>query len=115
MPQIRTSALSAIGSIIFLIASGTWIFHILEDWSLAKSFYFTVATLTTVGYGDLHPTSDTSRIVTSLFILVGVGIMITALTSIGSRYLSQQEKRISEATLKHLLHEENSDKTKQSS
>ena len=96
MPQIRTSVVSAIMAIASLIGFGTWAFHLLEDWSWAESFYFAVATLTTVGYGDIHPTTDESRIFTALFILVGVGIVITALTSIGSKYLSTQEHELSD-------------------
>jgi voltage-gated potassium channel Kch len=96
MPKLRTSVLSAVFSIILLIGAGTIMFRFLEEWTWAESFYFSVATLTTVGYGDIHPTTDESRVVTALFILVGVGIVIAALTSIGSRYLSTQEYQLSD-------------------
>ena len=95
MPQIRTSIMSAVFAIFALIGVGTWIFHSIEDWSWAESFYFSVATLTTVGYGDIHPTSDGSRVFTAIYILVGVGVVIAALTSIGSKYLSSQEHQLS--------------------
>jgi hypothetical protein len=35
-----------------------------------------VATLTTVGYGDLHPTSDGTRIFTIIYILTGLGVLV---------------------------------------
>jgi len=41
----------------------------------------TVVTLTTVGYGDLAPTSRASRLYTMALILTGVGFMIYAVTS----------------------------------
>ena len=96
MIKFKTSVLSAVFSISVLIGFGTWAFHLLEEWTWAESFYFSVATLTTVGYGDIHPTSDSSRVFTAIFILVGVGIVIAALTSIGSRYLNTQEKELSD-------------------
>lgn len=95
---------------IGLIAAGTIVFHYLEDWTLAQSFYFSVATLTTVGYGDITPTTDETRVVAALFILVGVGVFIAALTSIGSRYLSNQEHQLSDNLTRRLRH--NKTKTK---
>ena len=96
MRNLRTSVISASLAIATLIGAGTVVFHYLEEWSFAESFYFSVTTLTTVGYGDLAPTNDTSRMVTAFFILIGVGIVLAALTSIGSRYLSSQEHQLSD-------------------
>ncbi|MCX6747534.1 MAG: potassium channel family protein, partial [Candidatus Nomurabacteria bacterium] len=60
----RYHIFAAIFVIVFFISIGTVGFHILEGWDLPTSFYFSVATLTTVGYGDLHPTYDLSRVFT---------------------------------------------------
>jgi voltage-gated potassium channel Kch len=102
MMKFKASVLSAVFSIVVLISFGTWAFRLLEDWTWAESFYFSVATLTTVGYGDIHPTTDESRVFTALFILVGVGIVIAALTSIGSRYLATQEHELSDSLTRRL-------------
>lgn len=95
MRRARTSVISAIITLVSLITLGTITFRQLEGWSWAESFYFSVATLTTVGYGDIHPTSDGSRVFTAFYILVGVGIVVTALTKVGSAYLSKQEHQLS--------------------
>jgi voltage-gated potassium channel len=95
MLKIKTSVISAIFSLILLIGFGTWAYQQIEGWTFGQSFYFSVATLTTVGYGDIHPTTDASRIFTAIYILVGVGVVITALTSIGSKYLNSQERELS--------------------
>jgi hypothetical protein len=95
MLKIKTSVISAIFSLILLIGFGTWAYQQIEGWTFGQSFYFSVATLTTVGYGDIHPTTDASRIFTAIYILVGVGVVIAALTSIGSKYLSSQERELS--------------------
>lgn len=96
MIKIRTSIVSAILAMMILIGFGTWAFHVLEGWTWGRSFYFSVATLTTVGYGDVHPTTDGTRIFTAFFILIGVGVVIAAITSIGARYLATQEKQLSD-------------------
>lgn len=100
--KIRVSVVSAVISMIGLIVAGTVVFHYLEDWTLAQSFYFSVATLATVGYGDITPTTDETRVVAALYILVGVGVFIAALTSISSRYLNNQEHQLSDNLTRRL-------------
>ncbi len=104
--KLRTSLVSAVVSLFGLIGIGTWIFHVIEEWSWAESFYFSVTTLTTVGYGDLFPTTDGSRIIASIYILIGVGIVFTALTTIGSQYLRRQEHQLSENIIRRVRNQE---------
>ena len=75
-----------------LIAAGTVSYHYLEDWSWTESFYFTVCTLTTIGYGDLYPTSDTSRLFTAIFALVGVGAAFGSFGALGAMYIKRGER-----------------------
>ncbi len=65
-------------------------FHHLEHWTWVESFYFTVVTVTTVGYGDLHPTTDVSRLFTALFILLGVSIGAGILSYFGSNAMKRR-------------------------
>ena len=58
-----------------------------EDWSLIQSLYFSVVTLTTVGYGDLTPTSEYSRIFTIVYIFIGVGVLVLFLSSLAHQYI----------------------------
>ena len=53
-----------------LLVSGTMFYWSVEDWTLVQSLYFSVVTLATVGYGDLTPTSDFSRIFTIIYTAV---------------------------------------------
>lgn len=69
----------SLGVIILLGSLGyVW----LEGWSFLDALYMTVITLTTVGYGDLHPTTPASRLYTIVLILVGVGFMLYVITSL---------------------------------
>jgi voltage-gated potassium channel len=58
--------------IVTIFATGTAGFHLIEKFSLLDSFYMTVITIATVGFGEIHPLSDTGKIFTSLLILFGV-------------------------------------------
>ena len=85
---------AAVSSIVLVLSSGTIIFHRLENWTWTESLYFTVVTTTTVGYGDLHPTSDASRFIAIFFILFGVGVLITAISYLGAYFINRGGKRI---------------------
>jgi len=92
--RIKIQIAAAASSLMILIAIGTVVYKFIEDWTWTQSFYFSVVTLTTVGYGDLHPTSDASRLFTSFYILIGVAIALAAITVIGTSYLKRRESRI---------------------
>lgn len=47
-----------------------------EDFAtFLDAFYFSVATMTTVGFGDVTPTSETGRLLTVLMILTGIALI----------------------------------------
>ncbi len=62
---------------IIILMSGSVVYHYIEDWSWIDSIYFSVITLTTVGYGDLAPQTDTGKIFTIFYVLTGVGLMFS--------------------------------------
>lgn len=80
---------------ILLFVAGTLAYHQLEGWSYTDSFYFTGVTLTTIGYGDLHPTTDSSKLFTVFFAIAGIGILLVTLTFLG-QYFLQREKEFKE-------------------
>lgn len=83
----------AVTSLIGWIALGTIVFRKLEGWTLIQSFYFSVVTITTVGFGDLTPSTEVSRLCTAIYILVGVSIGLVTLSSIGSEFIQEREKK----------------------
>ena len=70
-----------LAAVLALLTIGTVVFHLLEGWSIADSFYATAQTVTTVGFGDISPTTLYGRIFASVFMLFGVGVVLYALTS----------------------------------
>jgi voltage-gated potassium channel len=57
--------------VVFVV--GLCVFMFVEGWSFIESFYMMVITLSTVGFGEIHPLSDRARIFTALIIICGVG------------------------------------------
>ena len=57
-----------------LLAGGTVFSSQVEDWSILDALYFCVMTITTVGYGDLTPTSALSKGFTIGFVILGIGV-----------------------------------------
>jgi len=97
-PHTLAQKAAAISALLLLIIIGTISYHWLENWSWVQSFYFTVCTLTTVGYGDLYPTTDDTRFFTAIFILSGVSIALAALGLIGSSYIDKRARRITQSS-----------------
>ena len=85
----RAIFITAVG----LLLSGTLFYWVVEDWGPVDSFYFTVVTLTTVGYGDLAPTNDWSKLFTVLYIFVGIGIIASLITTLAARSASRASAR----------------------
>ncbi|NNC74902.1 MAG: two pore domain potassium channel family protein [Acidimicrobiia bacterium] len=71
-----------------VVAAGTVFYRAVEGWRWLDSLYFTVITLTTVGYGDISPKTDLGRSFTIVFILVGVGLLLAFIERI-ARYASE--------------------------
>lgn len=82
-----------VSTLFALIVGGTFLFHWLEPFTWIQSFYFTVTTMTTVGYGDLTPSNDTTRLFVSFYILVAVSLYVSLITHFGSHYLEFRESR----------------------
>ena len=60
-----------------LLVAGTIFYNRVEGWGLLDSFYFTVVTLATVGYGDFAPTTPASKIFTAVYIFLGVSFFVS--------------------------------------
>ncbi len=62
--------------VIIIIVIGTVFYHEVEGWGWLDSIYFCITTLTTVGYGDIFPVTDSGKIFTIIYIIIGLGVLL---------------------------------------
>jgi voltage-gated potassium channel Kch len=86
--------ISTLGTLVSLLILGTIFYAKEEGWSYFDSFYFTVVTITTVGYGDLHPTTVASKAFTIFLLFMGIGLGLYVITSFAESFIKGREKRI---------------------
>ena len=75
-----------------VLALGTVIFWMLEPFTWVQAFYFTVATVTTVGYGDLVPSSDWTRLVVAIYALFAITFYLAFASFLGIHFLEREEE-----------------------
>lgn len=61
---------------------GVLVYHWLEGWSLLDALYFCVVTLSTIGYGDLTPTTPLAKLFTVVYVINGIGILLALIDRI---------------------------------
>ena len=75
------------------LAIGTVVYHLVEHFSWLNAYYFSVITLTTVGYGDLTPHTAFGKLFTTFYVLIGVGIITTFITMMIRRRGSKMQNK----------------------
>jgi voltage-gated potassium channel len=94
----------AVFLIILLILSGTVGYHLIEGWSPEESLYMTLITVSTVGFGEVHPLSPAGRYFTIGFIITGILVLgYTATTLITFIFEGQILHTVKERRMKRLL------------
>ncbi len=84
------------GILAFTVGMILWasvFYHFVEGWSWLDSIYFSVVTISTVGFGDFSPETAAGKIFTMVYIIVGLGIFVTAATTVADTILSQDDEK----------------------
>ncbi len=61
---------------LIVLSVGTLFYHEAEGWGWLDSLFFSVTTLTTVGYGNLVPHTAIGKIFTIAYLFVGIGVLL---------------------------------------
>jgi potassium channel subfamily K len=80
-----------------------------EYWTIVDSVYFITLTICTVGYGDISPTNDQSRLITVFVILFGLIFVFGAINSFATYIISYAEAKAAKALKSKEVVDENSE------
>lgn len=87
-PRVRGLLLFAFS----MIALATGTFWLLEDWTLLDAAFFSVVTISTVGYGELVPQTVAGKIFAMFYILVGLGVFVAAASAVAEALMRRREE-----------------------
>lgn len=82
--------------LFIIIIVGTFGFMFIESLSPADALYFSIVTITTVGYGDIHPATQAGKILAVVLIITGVGSFLGVVANATEILLDKREKKIRE-------------------
>lgn len=74
---------------VFLGACGI---SVTENKTFADSLWWSFVTTTTVGYGDISPSTDVGRIIASILMIIGIGFVGMLTGTIATYFLSDKNK-----------------------
>jgi voltage-gated potassium channel len=94
MDPIRARLKFYFFTLLGVVAGGVVGFILLERVSLIDSLYFTIVTIATVGYGDIHPVTPFGKLFVILLIISGVGTFLGVFANATELMLSRQEKKV---------------------
>jgi voltage-gated potassium channel len=66
--------------------------------NIGVGMWWAIQTVTTVGYGDIVPTSTTGRLVAAFVMLVGIGFLTVVTAAITSTFIETTRRRLEGAT-----------------
>jgi voltage-gated potassium channel len=102
--MVNSHIVSAYGiAILIIILGGAGVTYLLGHnqpnfseniGSFITALYFTVTTLSTVGYGDIVPITPIAKIFDIILILGGLGVFLSAITIISSDFVSSRVEKL---------------------
>ncbi|KAJ7965077.1 Two-pore potassium channel like [Quillaja saponaria] len=97
--RIRTKVFLALAVVIGCIAIGTFMVHFLENLNWVDSFYLSVTSVTTVGYGDYAFTTTWGRCFAIIWLLISTLAVARAFLYLTELRLDKRNRRIAKWVL----------------
>src|SRR3989339_330162 len=94
MKDIKNRITVPFFALLALFSAGVAGYIFIEGWNFLDALYMTVITLATIGYGEVHPLSNTGRVFTIFLILGGIGTMTYIFSSITALLIEGEMKDI---------------------
>lgn len=91
-----------IGSIMYLVEGG-----VNEGFdSIPRAVYWSIVTLTTVGYGDISPQTSLGQFLAAMVMIIGYGIIAVPTGIVTSEFAKTRNKKVTTQTCKHCMKED---------
>jgi voltage-gated potassium channel len=112
LKRFRLRLINVGGLIFLLLAFGTAGFVAFGNYPLFDAFYMALTTITTIGYGEVHPLGTVGRIFNICYILIGVSTLLAALGMLtqsllelesGNYFRKRRTKRMIDKLDKHYI------------
>jgi len=81
-----------------LLLSGMVFYHEVEGWRYLDSLYFSVTTLTTIGFGDFAPHTDAGKVFTIIYVFMGLGVIFGFIEKLAEHAGRHQMNRFSDVS-----------------
>ena len=88
---------------VIVLTAGTAGFMITEKLSFINALYFTIVTVSTVGYGDIHPMTTAGKIFGIIIITTGIGTFLTIVTSLTQLLVARGQENLRRQRLDMLV------------
>lgn len=95
--------LVSFASMAVIFGVGTLGYMEMDGMTATKALYFTVVTVTTVGFGDIHPTSPEAKLFSLVFVPVGVIFFAKAMTVISDIPIRNRAAKLEAYVLNQFL------------
>ena len=88
-PQFR----SLVFLVVITLLGGTIFYSTVEGWTIVDALYFSVTTLTTVGLGDLAPTTTVGKLFTVVYIFARLSIILGFIETVAKETVRRRTSR----------------------
>ena len=93
MKTVRRRLQIFLALFLLIAAGGTFGFMVLENLTFTEALYYNIVTMSTVGYGDIHPTKQASRMFAIFLIIMGGATFLGVIANATEILLLKRERQ----------------------